>query len=140
MELDVLAVEPMRPGIEGDGGGREPWAVTRVMMVADLAEHGQQASWDWEADRRWARMKGDREMVGCLDHLLANTGVAVQRVNYHDAYIRQRVTLPRLKALRRLVRDGECVSYWMGAGEGSRASYGVGRIRVYRLNPERFRS
>lgn len=112
---------------------RTPWQRTRAWLIADLREHRCQSSWDWEADKRWAEMKGDAAMQECIDVLINSTGIDVLRANYHDAYVRRQVTEPRLRALRRLVREGHAVAYWQGAGEGARNNFGVGRFRVYAL-------
>lgn len=109
------------------------WPETRAWLLADLAEHRAQSSWDWEADARWATMTGDDAMRSCIDVLLSSSTIGMIKLNYHDSYVRRTITLPRLRALRRLVREGYAVARWTGTGEGSRALYGLSRVRVYEL-------
>lgn len=109
------------------------WARTREWLVADLREHRAQSSWDWTADARWAAHTGDAAMQECIDVLMRSDTIGMIKINYHDAYVRRQITEPRLRALRRLVREGHAVAYWQGAGEGSRNEFGVGRFRVYTL-------
>lgn len=116
-----------------DEWDRTEWQRTRAWLIADLREHRCQSSWDWTADRRWAAHKGDVAMQECIDVLLSSDTIGMIKVNYHDAYVRRQITEPRLRALRRLVREGHAVAYWQGAGEGARNNFGVGRFRVYAL-------
>lgn len=105
------------------------------LVLADLQAHdGLTASWDWEADVRFARAAGFApELVEVLEEWLrADTRLPGVLLIYYQV-VRPRVTRRRLRALRQLVAAGLVRSSWCGTGECGQTDFGVNRMRSYCL-------
>ncbi len=101
-------------------------------VIQDLSKHRCQSSWDWGADLRFARIfAGD--FVDDICTLCRANAPTPHLIAFHRAYIYRRVTLPRLRALRNLVRGGKVKATWSGTDYGGRTDFGVTRTRQYRL-------
>jgi hypothetical protein len=106
------------------------------IIVTDMRKHGPQASWDWEADLRFAQAISDDEAVKDCQELLrsANRGsIWPLLIIAHQELVGKRITRRRVRALRRLVQERRAKAFWLGTGPQGRADFGVGRVRHYKL-------
>jgi hypothetical protein len=96
----------------------------------DLRKNGDQASWDWEADERFAHMIGDLEAADMIRQAIDSVSTIFHR--YTAVHVTG-ITQKRLRALRRLGRQGFIKTGWIGTGPGGYNEFGVRRSRWYRL-------
>jgi len=105
--------------------------MTDVEIVRlDLAKHGAQDSWDWQADLRFAEAVGDEEAVKDCKDLLKSHAPFPTLIMFHRLAL-GRIQQRRVRALRLLVRAKEVRAWWLGTGPYGRTEFGVNRVRHY---------
>ena len=91
-----------------------------------------QASWDWEADLRFAKsVKGENE-VEILNLLMNSHTVFPILISTHKEFI-TKLKNRRLRALRKLEQQGLVYSGWRGTGEGGFSEFGTRRVKSWHL-------
>ena len=105
------------------------------IVLEYIKSRGPMCSWDWDADSYFARratgISDDTKEV--LDKLLEHHGIAPVEMRWHDVFIRRAVTARRLRAARKLIKQGKLTADWGGTGPGGRTDFGIVRTRVYSL-------
>jgi hypothetical protein len=101
-------------------------------LKADMRKHGAQASWNWEADLRFAEFIDDAIAVDCLKTLLGSAAPFPLQIASHRACV-TRTKRRRLRALRFMKDIGIVETGWIGTGEGGATEFGPRRIRYYGL-------
>ena len=99
-------------------------------LINDFKEHPVQSSWDFEADLRFAKAIGDKEAVELIKPML-NGGFLPAILAIFRHTIRPRITNRRLRAMRKLVKQGLVKIGWLGTGYGGKTEFGVNRVRSY---------
>lgn len=102
------------------------------IVYQDLQQHGDQASWDWQADLRFAWAIGaSAELIQDIQKLLNSTAPYALRIMAHRELIYRPITARRVRALRKLVKLGRARASWCGTGPQGVIDFGVGRTRRY---------
>ncbi len=99
-------------------------------LKEDLLKKGPQASWDWEADYRFAIIIKDYKSAEIIKQVIESNGVTAIR---YAAVQSTGITKKRLNFLRKLKRTGVVKSYWSGLGRGAYSQFGIRRVRCYEL-------
>jgi hypothetical protein len=103
----------------------------KKLMMKDLEEYGEQSSWDWDADLRFAIMINDEKSITIIQEALKSYSTSQVRC---QAVAETGITKKRLRVLNGLIRLGLVKASWVGTGEGGRNLYGVSRVRSYELS------
>jgi len=105
-------------------------------LYLELKNSGSQSSWDWPADRNFALFLKEKDIADLIEQTLNSTTLLPFRLAAWSEGWNRKITKPRLRYLRMLMSKGLVISYWLGLGESGRTTYGIRRVRVYRL-PEK---
>jgi len=102
----------------------------RQFLAADLANESQ-ASWDIDADGRFAKFIGHPN----ADIITRSWEIGITYFVFQAwrAAGGEQVKRLRLTRLREMIADGKVVAEWRGTGEGGRTEWSVGRVRAYFL-------
>ena len=103
-------------------------------LINDLKSNGEQSSWDWDADARFAKIIGDEKSEQII--LAAIKSGAPSAIRFETVH-QTGVPKKRLRYLRGLVKKGVATAYWEGLGEGGKNTFGVNRLRVYKAQPNK---
>ena len=90
-------------------------------------------SWDWQMDLKFAERIGDERSTEVLNLLMNATAPHPIQISVWEREIRWKITQRRLRALRKLVKEGLVASEWGGTGPAGVTDFGVNRTRVYMM-------
>lgn len=96
-------------------------------LLSDLSENGEQCSWDWEADLRFARITG--QDTSPIEAAIYSSAPIAFRVAASRGW--EKVTQKRIRLLRKLCKIGLANSYWSGTGNGGKSDFGLNRVKNY---------
>lgn len=103
------------------------------IILKDMQENGiGQSSWDWEADYHFAEAINAEEERDILSQLLKSATVVVIQIAIHKKFI-TKLKNRRLRALRKLEKQGVIESWWRGTGERGYSEFGVNRVKTWHL-------
>ena len=99
-----------------------------ISLLKDIEENGEQTSWDWMSDYRYAKIIGDEESETIILKALNSHSTVYAKLN---AVLLTGIPSKRMRDLRELVKLGYLKSCWVGSGEGGYSELGVRRLRAY---------
>lgn len=104
------------------------------IVLSHLKDFGPQGSWHWDADARFARAIGDHGAAGVIEDAYSHAYLLTYQLAamYSVRHIKRR----RLRALRKLVKQGLVKAHWRGTGPGGATEFGTNRVRQYGLVTE----
>lgn len=98
-------------------------------LLDDLIKRHSQASWDWEADCRFAKYLKRTDDVELIRETLHSGAPGPIRIGCSTLW--KPITQRRLRGLRELVKAKLACAGWIGLGPGALNEFGVRRSRYY---------
>ena len=103
------------------------------IILKDMKETTlSQSSWDWPADLRFAKAIRANDEIEILESLLGSKAVFAIQIEAHKIFI-TKLKNRRLRALRKLEKQGILFSCWQGTGERGFTEFGTRRVKSWFL-------
>lgn len=99
-------------------------------LLTDIANHGNQGAWDWEADYRFAVFLAKKEIAADIKAAIESNATNYHRIKFYNE-VAGKIKQQRLRRLRELKQLGKVKAAWVGNGEGAMSLYGTNRGRIY---------